>query len=1777
YVQLVEKTLQSFDKEVNEWADFISFLGRLLKVEYRYAFQAYPQFPVIPRKLVVAKRLAQSLNPTLPPGVHQKALEVYAHIFKSIGTDQLAEDLPVYSHGLFPFLQYAAMNVKPQLLEIYEVYFLPLRTRLRPVMKAFITALLPGLEEEGSESFDKVLSLFDELSGTVEQSYFLQCLWLVLITSPSLRTPALNYLSGQMQKIASKEAVVLGDDAGLMVRALSATLGDKNVLVQRAVLELLVVSFPFKVKNFGERLYAWLLGPDENPEHQIQHFYDYGKSPMVSALKTNDLISAQKPYKILISLMDKEEIGQPLVQDLLIDVLWSLKDHVERSPFGTEALELIGFVLKSFKLHEEEIEQKHLPLFLIALLCQLHKFADDSNFNTHISQVESALLLAFDLLKRIPNSVFNRHARDPTEVLAEKRKSTIDEASQGKEDGETKDSSEESRVELHFHTGMDPMEYVHDFYLDNEEIENKEFGGIYGRFLAEELLKAIRSFLNRLIIQSVLVNGQNTNTGALSAVMDYGCGLLKAISTRISRMDFETREHKEIICRLYEGEWIMSLLKCTYMVKHFNIIDSALSILLDLIIDKKLVLPRLLDSKHQIREIVDNLWSFLGSQHNVLHLRAVQLIWKLKDISQTNYVEAVISEYLIEKDTLTRITNFERFGIFWLLSEGFSDKCMNFTQPMFLVLDSLRDEDPTNRRAGETWMRWNHKSYLRILQPMIEILVDATIIRQTTEWQAGNETFEILYYEKPFNQARVDYIFETLSTICRVGGRSFLKAIHTSFVKTDLISSCTWLPTEVGSSLTSITYSELFIKTGLLYIESEVPESLSSSMSTLNQSIHMHVTEFLLRLIKIQDLVKIDMIHLVHEVILRKMLYCIYINQLNLQARLLPLLRSTITSIGPLSEFLVNGSLNPNSPVNKKFPMDPIYSGSPSSVDRTFVKDDKDKNANSRYYRTGEATILMVKVLTEAISRPSNRPLLQKWMDLIEISLPYFRPSFNTVLAPLIQCICEQLNQWKSEANYHYILVANNNESKSNANDPAMSDWDIITLLNGFEEVVKDCLNKHPNEDVDSIPYGVSKGYDTTLGLPALTGYVTGVFSMDTGVYETTTPEQKPRDYILYTVFPDIVSIILDIWTIFKNVFSPNNEQRVGVDPFVISLEHTGKRIKERIKKLLEELHKRAHAELVEAFVELWYIENPDITAAISEVIIRDVDSTVIEVLKAIPGSSPQKVINTLLISARNRSTGSHPQKNKKLAARPGKLTDILILRFLEVYADSLDKADPLIEVWPQCMSYIKDFAQTSAYKNLFPSILRFMHGLADRLCLTSYFEDKKDSYQRVLDYCILIAGRSYDQGLWLRRTIPQEGDDRASGDETEEKEAESGRLINIMPEEKKINIYFAEVVIPDIRRLLVDQDRIISIVTNLMYYVIAPALKNRPNTGVSSVILNLLYETSKIPFVYRVWRKEVWDVFTDNRFFNMSPSAAKKWRAIMQTIMTSEKERFGEVLARITTTIANALFVNKEQESLNRALNLRRLSYILFCGKLDQYLKQLPSIAEKLVELFKLGFVELVHSEIYLCLRVLMCRVSNQHLSNFWPGILTELFCLYGSFVQKENNKSTAEQPEVAKSLLAACKFLDLLFVIQTHDFQVFEWMFIADTVNVITRSLEWSPYALLDKLGSHLSGKQENVSTASLDNLSNSLYMKSRSLLSSTTSISVNEGKRPLLKLRSISNVRQLEPFLKEISLYAYQSTYTLAEPDFPYIEDWLEGDLLEYNSAEVGNVEASGSDNF
>jgi hypothetical protein len=83
--------------------------------------------------------------------------------------------MPLWSAGLFPFVQHAATHVKvspagssnrngkvtdplaqPQLLAIFEKYYFRLGAELKPTMRGLVIALLPVVEEEGSEYFDKV-------------------------------------------------------------------------------------------------------------------------------------------------------------------------------------------------------------------------------------------------------------------------------------------------------------------------------------------------------------------------------------------------------------------------------------------------------------------------------------------------------------------------------------------------------------------------------------------------------------------------------------------------------------------------------------------------------------------------------------------------------------------------------------------------------------------------------------------------------------------------------------------------------------------------------------------------------------------------------------------------------------------------------------------------------------------------------------------------------------------------------------------------------------------------------------------------------------------------------------------------------------------------------------------------------------------------------------------------------------------------------------------------------------------------------------------------------------------------------------------------------------------------------------------------------------------------------------------------------------------------------------------------------------------------------------
>ncbi|XP_069010080.1 protein DOP1B [Embiotoca jacksoni] len=392
YAAVIEKALRNFESS-SEWADLISSLGKLNK-----ALQSNLRYSLLPKRLIIGKRLAQCLHPALPSGVHLKALETYEVIFKIIGTKWLAKDLFIYSSGLFPLLGHAAMAVKPVLLTLYERYYLPLQRALLPSLQAFITGLLPGLEE-GLEVYDRTDALLVKLSLLVGQQVFYGALWGSMLVTSMVRLPASVFIVTHFDRMASlsQQTHMLGYDHRVVVKSVCLSLQDSNVLVQRNTLEILLYFFPLATcldpagtsialsdeemitvvsaasltllrrdMSLNRRLYAWLLGTDTKgemvaphptlstttEEHTSFYFNTYSRDFLVKALinilKQKDVYNEPdnvtgylRPFRVIISLLDKPEIGPAVLSSVLLEVVRAFYSYC-REMLGAEAINSSG-------------------------------------------------------------------------------------------------------------------------------------------------------------------------------------------------------------------------------------------------------------------------------------------------------------------------------------------------------------------------------------------------------------------------------------------------------------------------------------------------------------------------------------------------------------------------------------------------------------------------------------------------------------------------------------------------------------------------------------------------------------------------------------------------------------------------------------------------------------------------------------------------------------------------------------------------------------------------------------------------------------------------------------------------------------------------------------------------------------------------------------------------------------------------------------------------------------------------------------------------------------------------------------------------------------------------------------------------------------------------------------------------------------------------------------------------------------------------------------------
>ncbi|KAL0951843.1 hypothetical protein HGRIS_008504 [Hohenbuehelia grisea] len=1730
YVQQVEKCLNSFDN-VHEWADCIAFLKQLLKT-----FQSYMQFKEIPRKLIVAKRLSQCLNPALPTGVHQRALDVYAHILAVLGSEGLKRDLPVWSSGLFPFFEYAATSVKPTLLNLYDTHYLPLQAGLRPIMKSFILALLPGLEEETGEFFEKVLGLLDKLSGTVSPSFFFQNIWLIMLTTPSARGTAINFLGRRLPRLNANEDItaIIGRDIGLMIRAFAAALEDDNLLVRRGALDILLQSLRVdsvaiqraqaedrtilmraatgvvlrRDLSLNRRLYTWLLGTDEKSENQVAYLKEHALELLRATLKDEMFApssdySESRPFKIFISLLDKWEIGAALTEVLVYDAFKAIKSLVEAGDASSEEVKMTASTL--YEALEPLIIWKQLLSCLFTELLGdgtryeairivsfiIRTFSQDEEIQAiHLPAIFCAILDVMNVQLQTHSSKATSATLKEALYLAEGILRQIPHVALMKRPELTKAEASSQRSYLFACT-------FYDLPPSSDVPESTTPVPIPFASAFENLVSL------SMVHAQMLIN----DAADRSQLRDVFSQVLLLIDRLVGRLG------TTLSVAWDPTKWLNILLaSLEHESANFVIIDRTIALLVALHQTKGLE-PRLsIDSRPIMYKMVNKLLLYLHGNFSAYHVRAVNLLWAIEASTKRPHVEAIVAQTMTSPEFRNTQDAYEAFGVLWRLTDENMLPGFRFKVPLMIVLDTLKSDDPGIRRIGETWMRCSLKSYVRVLDPIIFDLLDPNIRRVPTLHKVRGKEIQGFQYERAFDERYIGHILEVLLSVVRFGGQGITKTARLTPVQRshnpDLVKRV-----ETGMTTShEATYLDILLDLLLCFLQSEPKPELSVTMSPLNSAIQSTCVD-ILQMIITRGEVDLLNVEILEAAVISKLYFCIHSGRLDIQNKLLHLLHSLFSASMHAGDHSMRSTISRTRSTDGA--EDPVQSEAPPE-------------AATRPYPVNPLLMLM---LSEGISTPSNRPILQHWLDFLLTAVPHFQPILQALVTPLNECLCQQLLvclediQNAASVGQHAV-----EDIQSTATDA-----ELIMLLNGLERLVLLSLAYTAEPSSSDEPDIVSeKSEPETTGL---LGYVSTVFSSDNS---KAADEQLTARSPAYRSLHEGVRVLYLIWVGLAwhnpQVWSPRDD----------SLSLIFNRSRMRCRKVLEHFFRVHGAEVFESVIECWSRQSEESKGQ------QNSAFELIDVLLA----SAQTSVHMICESISCRISGIS-EKAKKQAINPN-LTDGVLFQFLEQYLQRLE--GPLaVQVWNRFLQLAKELMAGAREFRLqtYPT-LRCLIVLADKITQTTAIDDRRmrkeiqDTFLRLLDTCVIWIGRSVDQGSWIRRTTrealgaasgresPVPRDAKLLDDKTDAGSPslpESPRPPQFSPNSElilRMNVYLAEEILPHIRKLLPENDKILAACTNIVYYIVGPSMKGKTRPmDIDTTILNILREMSRIPAALKAWRAPVTELLNDNRLFNCSPETAEKWQPIIKALFDADKSAFPELLAKVTTAPSANIFTNREYEMLLQSLSIRRLSFVLYSGEKNHFLTSLPTIQEKLVDILRTGSAPNVQSEVYLCIRVLLCRLSPHNLTSFWPVVLTELYRIFEQVM-------TSLPPDGSEDLqlvLAASKCLDLLIALQTEEFQIHQWIFITDTVDAIYRPDEYFPEAMMDQLA-------DLAGSLPLSN-SHESYTQRNGVLDAEVPASATAEQRPIRRpllggIRQIDSIRDLVPFFSSVSITSFENVY-------------------------------------
>ncbi|KAL1303267.1 hypothetical protein AAFC00_006679 [Neodothiora populina] len=1779
YAVAIERALSSFDAAQQEWADYIAFLARLLKaVQF-----PPPNIEALPQESTIALRLSQCLNPALPSGVHQKALEVYSAILSILGTEGLGNSLHVYLPSLLPVPSFASLSVRPLYYAIFEEYIVKLKpSDLRSATKSLILCLLPGIEDETSEDFERALQIIDSLRKATSRDaadvtecetkdgYFWQCFFLAVITNPSRRQGALAYLTRRLPNFSPvKESelvdentdsphsglspaaeAVITPEPGLLMRCFAAGLQDAHLLVQRGFLDLLVTHLPLHSSLFrrrlrvddmdlvtlaavrtvlrrdmslNRRLWSWFLGPDPatNDSEDLQP-----QSPPDSRqTSTNNIISGPAAYF--------QENGSASLRRSIMLMLG------RRSASSIETARPFRVCLSL--MDRWEIGGLIVPHILLPALESAYEFSL-SGSQGQVDEVVRSASLFFDgvesrlIWSRIMQVMLSAFDYAVSDVKVARHKINFLRFTTSRFD-----IKEEEMLSQHIPAILLVLYAQLSTIVKSEASIDQGFltsvlllAQSWLRLIPGRVFQSVKhttddaeSFVpwspknsvatTRLTIDSYLQTEEEVQatTPTLSSVVDHIVGNLAIIlKLALSNVTLASQltPIAEAIALIASEVPDSPALRCADLYitfrdvlskdpnddhSAFPVVNSMMTVLATTVTRKQA--PYF--DQRQISDLqagsLRHIWVHLSPFRPKFHLEAVRLIWQLERLSKSQHrVEARLAMLVSQHAGIDSAEVAGRFCVLW---EHTMQSLAHRSEGQGRGL-TRRSSAMPSQSVSETGVDAE-----KVLTRPLLILLDSLQVEGTgasdviRSWLQALPSLDRVFYIL-LSRLQDDLDAYSHSSSETSAAKRQQRDMHQSL---DDVVFCLQHIRNIlrcPSSHTWIVLANLKLKAS----KSPQPSTTATEMLALT----------CLKALALRGDGATETVHHASLTVLQALLAgpnYEALHELRIDDTLIDLLsRSLADPISSLQTVYLQ-AISTALKVGLLPPLDLPGARRPSSSGFARLSVTAEIKEISMSNRAVGPPSGLLNCLRIGLSSVNARLYLDHWVGFLAEVLPLYADAVFASLLPLVEGICKQVG-----IAFTYLKEASRGVTRPGTGVPVSS---LAALLHGLELVLAHVHRLFQGEEVSS---PTTKSPDHPPGFFGT--MVSGVFASEGPPTKTSRINSR---LTMILSFQDAIRTCFSIWA-----WASQSSSSGDIDSACAATTSLNAlKLRNKTRRILENLFAAEELECLETLALLWSRPKDGH---------RDESEAVFNLLLVLDGSKPKHTV-PIIINALYSRTNIDALDLARRSSLTSDLTTLEVISFLLSYTRAIED-DATDEIWTDCMVFLRDvLSNPLPHRQILPGLLEYTVLLAEKIEHTNFGDLRKmrrdlgDIFIRLLTATLTARPLSSQ----FDTSQPRAADDLVSS------------LLYITPK---------------LQTILQSSDRILSAVDIMSRSVITPSIhaKSFPE-NISIEYLKLFELIAQEGSTSKIWKKDLTDAFYNSRLLISSADLVQDgWLPLIRKWALSDSTRLQELLARLTVpSTAGIMFgvgANAARLEADRRtqLTLRRLVLLLLACEQDAFVNNLALILHWLFDLCAADASSspssATRAEIFMVFRALLLSFSSIQLSAVWPILNDILPAALNSCIG--NNSSREIYGNL--SLLQACRLLDLLTTLSPDEFQLHAWLYLTDTIDAVYRPVDLTSVALADGVADVLSA----------ENIDQSTYPTS---LTAPTQSSA-ETRVPYLNATHIDGADAkamrrddfvkgvLHPFLSQLSMYAYEATYHMGEPDIQACRRSLLEDVLD-----------------